>query len=320
MTDLRALTACAALVLSVPACTSFTAAVVCPEPALVTVSGDPARGDTAVEMWHPDGSFEVLVDDPAAYDPVLSPDGASVAFALAEGPWSGSTGYPSSRVAVRPVHGGETTLLSADVPGTTVTELQWSSDGRRIAFLRRGVDGAEIVAVRVDDRQERRLLALTDGQTGFAWSPDGRELLVPTAVPDESGVHRIELRRYLVASGYHVVVPTPHSIIQETAWSPGGRFLAMEADVPETGRVRVFVLDLETGESEPVDRRRGAPWAMTWSGDHLVYLYRLSHPEEVGVPMTWDSRSGERARIDRPGADRAVGSPLATVSAADCPG
>lgn len=320
MAGLRALAVCGVLVLPVPACTSFASAVVCPEPPLVTVSGDPARGDTAVELWHPDGSFEVLVDDPAAHAPVLSPDGASVAFALAAGPWSDSTGYPSSRVAVRPVDGGETALLSADVPGTTVAELQWSADGRRIAFVRRGPEGAQVVAVRVDDGEERVLLTLAEGQVDVAWSPDGRELLVPTAVPDEAEGHRTELRRYLVASGYHVVVPTPHSIIGDLAWSPDGRRVAMAADIPGTSRVRLFVLDLETGGSEPVDRRRGGPSAMTWSGDHLVYLYRPAHPEEVGVAMTWDSRSGERTRIERPGADRVVGSPLATLSAAACPG
>lgn len=35
---------------------------------------------------------------------------------------------------------------------------------------------------------------------------------------------------------------------------------------PDTTRTRLFVLEVGTGDSLPVDRRRGGPGSMTWSG------------------------------------------------------
>jgi Tol biopolymer transport system component len=320
MAGLRALTVCTVLALS--GCTSFATAVLCPEPPLITVWGDPLEGSTTMQLWATNGSSDVLTSDPGAHAPAVSPDGSAVAFVLADGPWSDSTGFDTGRVALLRVGGRDVRLLSADLPGTAVDGLQWSADGQRVAFVRRGADGDEIVAVDVDDGQERRLLGLTEGQGVFAWSPDGRELLVPTSFPDvpgePSGSRPTELRRYLVASGYHVVVPTPHALIGQIAWSPDGRLVAMAANIPGTPRMRLFALDLETGDSRPVDRRAGFVWDMTWSGHHLVYLYRLADPFDVRVPMTWDSRTGERGAIERPGADRFGNSPLASVSAAAC--
>lgn len=121
-------------------------------------------------------------------------------------------------------------------------------------------------AVRVADGEERRLIELTAEQ-GFGssgWSPDGRDLLIPT--------NSAELRRYSIDTGDYVLVETPHSIIDDVTWSPDGRLVAMKADIPGAGRVRQYVFDLETGESQPVDRRRGVPRSASglgWSASAL---------------------------------------------------
>jgi Tol biopolymer transport system component len=126
-----------------------------------------------------------------------------------------------------------------------------------------------------------------------------------------------ELRRYSLDTGYYLVVDTPHQFINQIAWSPDGRYLAMAADIPGEGRRRLFVLDLESGESSPLDRRRGGPQALTWSGRYLIYTYFVWTPDDRLYLMRWDSRSERRRQVDRPGMDSVL-TRFGSISAARC--
>ena len=88
--------------------------------------------------------------------------------------------------------------------------------------------------------------------------------------------------------------------------------------MPGTQRTRLYALDVETGASQPVDRRRGKPESMTWSGPYLIYTYS-STLDDALLLMRWDSRTGERTRSDRSGVDRFYES-KATISAPGCTG
>jgi WD40 repeat protein len=192
-------------------------------------------------------------------------------------------------------------------------------EGSEVAFTRSRDGGREreIVAARVEDGEERTLLILSDGQPNqFAWSSERQALLVRAAwsvlAPPASAPGRPpelpheELWLYSLDTGDHVVVETPHSSITEFAWSPDGRFVAMAADIPGTTRPRLYVLDLESGISALVDRRRGFPTSLTWSGPYLLYTYFLRTPGNPVVLMRWDSRSRDRDRVDRPGLENVL--------------
>ncbi len=300
----------AVVVVSCTACTSFAETAECSAPRLVTMTGDssaPLTTDPTIELWNPDGSSEVLTDDPAAAWPAASPDGATVAIALGEGEWSEADGWPSSRVALLSVDSGEVSVLSGDVRGGRVSYLQWSTSGTEVAFTRSWPDGREVAAVDVETGEERRLLPLVDGQSGFTWSPDGTEMLVPTSVGSE-GSTTVELRRYFLGSGHHVVVTSIAEGLGQVSWSPGGRWIAVQAFVPGTTELRLFVLDDETGETTPLDLRPGGPGSMTWSGPFLLYAYEVGDSEPV--LMSWDSRTQRRAPVERPGFERFGAGPI----------
>jgi len=91
----------------------------------------------------------------------------------------------------------------------------------------------------------------------------------------------------------------------------------MKTDSPGTGRIRLWVLDLETGDSQPVDRRRGGPRSITWSGPYLFYTYFVWTPDDELKLMRWDSTSQERARITGPDLERLGGQDV-TVSVPRC--
>lgn len=302
---LRAALALCLVTLSMSACASTTgasttgASTACADPPLVTTSGNTVSGEFAIHLWQRDGRLETLTPGPVDGGPsrgaALSPDGATVAFALAEGEYSDSLGYPKTRAAVLSLKTREVTALSSDIPNATVTDLHWSADGSEIAFRR----SAEIVAVDVEDAEERTLLRLDDRHDKtFAWSSDGRELLVPVLTrPDMSpgsGEPEYELWRYNLDTGEHEVIATPHPFILGLAWSPDDRLVAMAATIPGSTDPRLYVLDLESGTSTPVERRIDGFVGLTWSGPYLLYTDVALHL------MRWDSRSKERAQVDRP--------------------
>ena len=310
-------------VLALAACTSWVVAPACADPPLVTTTyRDDVSGDTAVSLWQPDGRHTALTSGRTGGGAVISPDGLSVAFPAPEGEYSDTNGYSKSRVAVQSTETRDVALVSSDIPDSTVGYLQWSPDGSEVAFVRRVGEVREIAAVRVEGGAERRLLELNAGQSGqYGWSSDGEELLIPTSlemlVPLSDP--KSELRRYSIGTGDYAVVETPHSFIGQIAWSPDDRFVAMNADIPGTDRWRLFVLDLKTGISTPVDRRRGGPQSLTWSGPFLLYVYDVWTPDDARYLMRWDSISQERGRVDRPGLDTVVGH-FGAISAPRCGG
>jgi WD40 repeat protein len=300
-------------VLPLSACTSWISGP-CAAPPLVTTSGYPDTGGVALHRWEPDGRFRAFDPGEIAWQAVVSPDGSTVSFASPDEGYSDTNGYARSHVALLSLGTGKVTRLSSDVSDARVDSVQWSADGSEVAFtrIRDGGRQREIVATRVEDGRERTLLTLSDGQDNqFAWSSDRHELLVhlvpsllapPVSAPGQvTPLPHEEFWLHSLDTGDHVVVETPHSSIGRFAWSPDGRFVAMGADIPGTTRYRLYVLDLESGISLLVDRRRGGPTSMTWSGPYLLYTYWLRVGGDPLVLMRWDSRSQDRDRVDRPG-------------------
>jgi Tol biopolymer transport system component len=313
MGKVRSITA--SVLVTCAACTSFAETAECGAPPLIAMSGAasaPLDSHPAIELWNPDGESEVLTDDSGASSPVLSPDGGTVAFALGEGEWTEGAGWDSSRVALMSLRSGDVSLLSAEVPGAEVSFLEWSTNGAEIAFLRTGPDGREIAAVDVETGEERRVLPLGEGQGDFTWSPDRTEMMVPTRVRADGNTF-VELRRYFLGSGHHIVV-SQQGGIRNPAWSPDGRWIALETFLPNTQELRLFLLDDETGELTPVDLRSGEPGSLTWSGPFLLYTYSAG-PDTAPILMSWDSRTQRRAPIERAGLERFLTGP---ISASNC--
>lgn len=73
---------------------------------------------------------------------------------------------------------------------TTVTSLDWSPDGSRIAYLLGPRGGAgSLFVVALDGTDPVELLPNLAGATGVTWSPDGRQLAVVTAPDDPAGTN-----------------------------------------------------------------------------------------------------------------------------------
>jgi dipeptidyl aminopeptidase/acylaminoacyl peptidase len=189
-----------------------------------------------------------------------SPDGRFVSF-LARRADDRTRG-----IYLMPLDGGEARRMLAHE--TDITGYAWAPDNERVAFLARqarpreeqelarrgfsqGIFEESVLPVRVwvagvgEDRGPPRMLDLPGSASLLAWSPDGARLavaLAPTALVDDDLMMR-RVRVVDVASGEVIARIENPGKLEEIAWSPDGRTLALlsGADLhdPTAGRVKV---------------------------------------------------------------------------------
>jgi len=163
---------------------------------------------------------EVSTGMPWVYQPVWSPDGASIAFIGGEDvPKTNNTLW---NVYTMPLKGGTPQRLTSttdrvlDSPG-----LAWSPDGRSIAYYSEDHKLKLVPAAGGPSKVLVEGLKGSQEDAGLAWSPDGQEL----AYHSEERIFRLNL-----ATGTSVEVATGlDGHLMQLAWSPDGRTMAFSA-------------------------------------------------------------------------------------------
>ncbi len=104
----------------------------------------------------------------------ISPDGRTLAYVaetyVKDGDRLRQGLYlmPASGGAPRPVAQG----------GESASQPRFSPDGKRLAFLSDGADGAQVAVARADGKHLKVVTRIPGGVSEFDWSPDGRSLVV----------------------------------------------------------------------------------------------------------------------------------------------
>lgn len=230
----------------------------------------------------PDGTGSRRIAEEVA-EPVWSPDGASIAYAAADGIYVvGIDGAAPRRVAA---------ATNAGVPS-------WSPDGTRIAFVDR--DARALVVQRVGgSASPLRIPLLDEAATGGlvalaqrnrpAWSPDGERIAFVTwdghgdviAVVGADGGGRREVTRVrLSAEPLNPEAPGGPRKAQSDAgfpaWEPAGNRIAY-ALYPETAGSAggIYLTDAE-GRRRRTVTRLPARWGPVWapSGSRILFVHR----------------------------------------------
>jgi dipeptidyl aminopeptidase/acylaminoacyl peptidase len=257
-----------------------------------------------------------------AVDPRLSPDGATVAYAV----WS------VDRDANR--YRSDIWLAAADgsspprrftTGSKRDTAPRWSPDGSRMAFLSdRETEKLQLFVIAVAGGEAKRLTDLKEDVEDPAWSPDGSRIAFAARVPDaayeEEDDRRRRPRRFR-RLGYkrddvgwigdrrrHIFLvqadgsEKPRQLTSgdfedsNPTWSPDGSRIAFASgrdddwDLTEVSDIHVVDADADAGEPEKLTAGGGGAEMPSWSpdGSRIAYLFTpgvLDYPRHTQIAV-----------------------------------
>ena len=164
------------------------------------------------------------------------------------------------QLVLLPLRGGPAVQLTASEK--TVSDPQWSPDGRRLAFVR---DGA-IWVIETDGSRQVRVTEHPAGNSRPRWSPDGRKLAFVSRRRGWSQLWLIDApipRRGRPASHPRPAEPrsiTPSGVdVDDFAWSPDGSHLAITSQrEADAWRSTVSIVYPATASEQRIDA--GGAW------------------------------------------------------------
>lgn len=270
--------------------------------------GEKSEWLSHVHVARADGasSFALTSGDKSATDPAWSPDGRWIAFLSGRGPKDKDGKEPKPNVWRIRVDGGEAEALTEEKGG--VRALEWSPDGKTIAFLMtdprtdaeekadkekrdaRVVDAAlkrtrlYVVPVERDAAGKRPVRKLTEGDLSlgslagpseFAWSPDGSRIVFshqPTPHIDDWPLADVSVVE--VASGRVTPLAATGASETDPVFSPDGTQVAFDqSNDPPTWRRRSRVAVVPVGGGTPrllAETPDAQPDLLGWTKDGRV--------------------------------------------------
>jgi serine/threonine protein kinase/Tol biopolymer transport system component len=122
-----------------------------------------------------DGGTPVKIMERNVTMGVISPDGKYIAFTYPE---SADATAPANRVAVIPFEGGEPIkTFQVNASGTVLAIVQWANDGKSVLYTVTGNNVTNIWSQPLDGGPPKQATEFKEMlMTGFAWSPDGKQL------------------------------------------------------------------------------------------------------------------------------------------------
>jgi dipeptidyl aminopeptidase/acylaminoacyl peptidase len=207
-----------------------------------------------------------------AADPQISPDGGHIVYVRA-GHDVKSDRATSVLWLINADQSGQRPLTTAE---QRAGSPRWSPDGKRLAFVATGEDGAEIFVRWMDTGQQAMLTRVTESPGGLAWSPDGTQIAFTMFVPE----------------------PDPPSFAHMPAtpdgadWGPAIKVIdrmnyrADGEGYLRRGHAQVFVVPADGGTPRQLTDGEFDHGAPVWTPDGTTVLVAANrHPDNEAEPL-----------------------------------
>lgn len=166
---------------------------------------------------------------------------------------------------------GGTTRVLVGGPATDSYPI-FSNQGDRLAFVRAGVDGFQVMTVRPDGSNPQTLGAFPGSLDRMAWSPDGGALILSYTETDPSGFQLSVVNADGSGSrALDVGYPADYA-----SWRPDGRHIVFRGQLP-TGTAGLFIADADGTNVRqlPIEAVDFVDFeGLGWSpdGNHISYM------------------------------------------------
>lgn len=183
--------------------------------------------------------------------------------------------------------------------------LAWSPDGTQLAFsaFEQGAVRRNIYMLTLPDLTIAQITGntvITDHNSP-SWSPDGTQLAYHAVTPNTGG--NIDLYIYDFATDAQERVYAGSHGDYTPRWSPDGATLAFETTGPPHFAPAVYLLDLATGQAEPINDTPADTTNPAWSpaGDALVYAAKAAFDQPFNLYVMTVDGNGVRRVTGVPG-------------------
>ncbi len=259
-------------------------------------------GDAQLELINRGSEPSVLSKETTSEGflyPAPSPDGTQVAYI--------TSGAGGTHLFVQSIQSGERkTLFSVPQP-LQLLYMNWSPDGRYLAFMTpSGISGLGVFVVPADGSSQPQLVSGAQSAAYFTWTPDSRSLLLHL---DGSRFENGRIATFTLGQEKPTIISQEPGFFQSPAWSADGTQLFYVTQ-PEVTSAQPSFDDIESiltrstpdgsGSTELV-REKGAVifFARAPRSDEIAYT-SLNFQEKRFGPLTLvNGQTGEHRIVSR---------------------